>query len=1236
MDILIGISRNMEKSLSSIDKNLTSVNTGRAGGTLANLAGGLSAITSSISSKSWSSKRADDIIQFTKNLVAVVNTTDAEKGRSFARFAGGLSSAVNTIIEIISPINLAKLVAGSKILFGGISVAGFSVKKSLLEKIIEGITKAFEKIPDPEKAKKGAEAVKAMASGLAILSGSLTKFALVGALGPLIAIGALVSLGIARMFAWLGIYEKEIHKGAKAMKDVASGLSQFAIGLATLLLVIMVARPSRIAEGLGVLAMFALTFALIGAVHKNIMDGIKTLAWMGLGLFAFSAALATFYLAIISIESIQKGMLLQGLGYIAGAAIAFALIGKFESQIRSGAVTMFEMGLALISFSAGLIVFGTALKISSAAELLLGTVAITAIGLSFAAIGKLEKFIRVGAEAAVEMGISLVALGAGLTVFGLSIRVWMDTFGNKIASAGLIAESILIGLGVAFAVIGKLGGSQIAEGAIGMIIAGGALISISAGIYVFSKAIDSLKDTFGKDLAEAGKIGGYILIGLGLAFAAIGAAASLIAPGAAAMIAVGISLISVSAGILIFAKSIEWLQRIFPGDSLMQAGKIGGNILLGLALAFAGVGFVAPLVFLGSVAMIAVGGALLASSIGVLAYALTIKKMKESNILDKDGNLLGLNILSSLAKQFSKIGLYALLPTTWTGVAFSIGMGVALFSIGAGLKKAEEALSSIGSGDKLRTFTDALFGEEGLLRSIAKNFKTIGKDFSGGFLANWLGTDDVSMGMKVVRGMGDALQSVAGGIVAFADFENFPVKVPDPKDPSKLIYQTVRILSDIIPAISENVPFLLKTLSRIFADIGEKFGGGDGWFAKKSPVQKGIDAVKGLGSVLSELAGGIVSFANFTEFPVQVPDPKDPSRLIYKAVNLMDTIPLIKTALVGDGDPNSGKGILFALSSVFADIGQKYPTGFFGGDSDVAKGVKAVQGIGGVVSELAGGIVSFATLTTKGVPEYDKEGRIVGYAPVNMEAVKANIANLITFLPGLFAKIDLGNISDAHKKVEVMDSMANVLQKFAKIGDGLSKFAGSLSDLGNSFVTFGAGFDKFAVKLPQFGSFATSMSNLIKVQQAYNFDKFADSMGKLKSNVNAFDLKKLEFSDSMMRSLAILAKNPDQVATKISTTLQEEFEKMIDAIRKIAGDGKEQKENTAQIAPVQQPTTVTLYNASNTQSSQNQVMQQQISDLMNKFDDLIKVLGTTNEDIALLVSKFKVGQRGALLVTNTP
>jgi len=1340
-DVLAGISRSMEKSLKAIEDGLEAKSNGsgasdkktaKASAVLGGIGTSLDTLLASIAISSFDSSKGDEVISFSQKLVDVANQVTSTAAKDFGEFAEGIGKAFEVLLGIMTVGKIIKLKLAAKILFEG--------KKPLLTRIITGLQDSFKDI-DGKNASKGAKALKDIATGLATLSKALGSLILLALAAPFVIVGALVARAVVGLFVSIGNKAKEIGEGGKAMNLIGKGLMFLAGGIATMALVVAVAGPKLILESIVVIGAFALVFALLGQADRSIRQGARALALVGLALFGFAAGLATYMLALLiatpklvlegiliigmfaiafalmglADKYIAKGalaMLAVGIGlfFFSGGLMIFALalelfsmekallgglliaeigfamylVGKFGKQISQGALAMAEIGVGLGLFSVGLLIFGIAIKLFDLESVVLGAVIIAGIGTAVGIVGALSASVLPGAAALSAMGMGLLLFSAGILVFGLAIKILRAVF-DDLKEAGVVAGGLILGFGLAMGILG-LQAPLIIAGAGTLSAMGMGLLLFSAGILIFSLAIKAIQNIFGEDLGKAGVIAGSIIMGLGLAIGALGVISPLIVFGAVALTTMGVSLAIFSVGLMLFSQAVKIWEKATGG--LDNSGKFIKGIFLPLGLAFAAIGFVAPLIVygaaalttmgvsltifsvglavfagalniygkafggleksgegvkniflplgvaftalglaivpiaLGSVAAVLLASSLIAVGAGLFAFSLVAKYISDNKLITDtpDGKMLkGIDTLPGIAKAISRVGLYALKPSFWLGVSTSMGIGASLASIGAGLSVAAKSLNEVKNMDKLIA---NLFGESGLIPSIAKSFGEIGKTYGGSVLSSFFGTDKVSVGIRVTRGFGDVLQELAGGIVAFANFSEFPVKVPDPKDPSRLIYQTVDILGDIVPAIATNIPTLLTSLADVFAEIGNKYPGKKGFFGGEgdSPVQKGIGAVKGLGAVLQELAGGIVAFANFEEFPLQVPDPKDPSKLIYKSVNLFDTLPKIKEVLVGDGTiagKLSGKsGILFGLAEIFAEIGNKYPgekgfLGIGGSEGPVKKGVDAVKGIGGVVSELAEGIIAFANMG-RGLPNYDKDGKFNGtYTKFSLDDVQKNITKVLTALPNVFASIDIGKMEEAKekaesaiplakavsqigeaikklmvdkdpdkkeqtnlidvigpslkkfsddikdfeiddKKIEVLQSLSKIFDRFGYGADKLGKFAESLTATGAAFSKFSQGFGMFSSQLESFMKFENSFSNLVKNQHSYKFGKFAGDMGVLKENVNAFNVENLKLTDSLMKSMAVLSKSDRNLGPTIKQALDEAMKNLIEAIEKLS------------------------------------------------------------------------------------
>jgi hypothetical protein len=221
-DVLTGMSRNMEKSLSSIEKSLSAgAKVGEKGGSaLGGLAQSLGSLMTSISSKKFDAKKAENVIDFAKNLVSISNNVDPKAAKAFADFASGISGTFDTLLEVMSPMNMLKLYVATKLLFEG--------KNPILKRIAIGMSEAFKDL-DGKKAKEGGEAIKNLGEGLLSLTKALKGFIMIGLLAPLVLAGALVVRGVIALFSTFGKNAKAIEEGGKALKSLGKGLVAFSI-----------------------------------------------------------------------------------------------------------------------------------------------------------------------------------------------------------------------------------------------------------------------------------------------------------------------------------------------------------------------------------------------------------------------------------------------------------------------------------------------------------------------------------------------------------------------------------------------------------------------------------------------------------------------------------------------------------------------------------------------------------------------------------------------------------------------------------------------------------------------------------------------------------------------------------------------------------------------------------------------------------------------------------------------
>jgi hypothetical protein len=312
------------------------------------------------------------------------------------------------------------------------------------------------------------------------------------------------------------------------------------------------------------------------------------------------------------------------------------------------------------------------------------------------------------------------------------------------------------------------------------------------------------------------------------------------------------------------------------------------------------------------------------------------------------------------------------------------------------------------------------------------------------------------------------------------------------------------------------------------------------------------------------------------------------------------------------------EGILMALANMFATIGNKYGKDGFLSHDGVKKGVNAVKGIGETLSDIAGGILAFGEIQ-RGIPIYGQNGKIKEYKPFDIDKIKTTIEKVIAILPEVFANIDVKKMKDSQKNAESatplaksikeiaeslqkitltekdmarqkvvlgemgpalksftdnlqgigvdeakmtsLKKLADVLERLSKLGDGMKAFGAGLSDTSKALGSFTPVFEKFSDKIEKFQKFEGSFSNLLKNQYTFKFDKFAASMGTLKNNINTLNVENLKFTDSLMKSLAILSKSPDAVSQTIKSSIEKAFDELIESIKKLTKEATQEMRN---------------------------------------------------------------------------
>ena len=868
------------------------------------------------------------------------NTSRNPLGGMFSKKGGGAKKSN-------AGATLEDLGLGAKITAKAMMLWLLVPKKSLSKFkgfVVDTLT-AFEKVK-PKKVKAGADAL-AVASGAAMIS---AKALMMWMFVPESAIDKFTSY-ITKLDKTLSkTTPKKAKKGAETLGLMGDALLKFAKGLALAAILVplgLIAVPFLL---LAVTVVGGI-MALIGGkkFSKRIGRGAKTLDKVGDALKSFAIGIGLFALStmfIIMAPAILIGMV-ASLVLIPGA---IAILGgkKTSKRIRRGALGLALLGVALIPFALGLILFSMATKGNGIGDVLIQGATILAIGGAAALVGKFGMSnILMGALAMAVNGIGLMVFSLGYVPFAESTK------GMSLGDVGVQAL-VLVAIGGIMALAGLAVGATAGAALLGPALygaAGLALQELAPGLQAMKKV--NFKEKEAKDLS-------YTLGAVAMAFAGVDPEAGFFANvgnvfsrvvqsgagvAAAAMYgAAGMALQELSVGLTKF-KAIGFTEddskelAIALGSVSGAFAQAGGEPASpgGLFGAVFGNTFSPNATERGIDSVMDSGKALAEITKGLASFLDLKKKYKlDAKAFQPEGflNVAITDTLGFLSKAFASIGGMETEdswgPFKWDenkvekGIDAVKGSGRALSDITGGLKAFLDLQKEYGLTSE--SFKDGGFLQVAVkdtLGFVSKAFSTIGGDETedGWGPFRW-DENKVEKGVDAVKGAGKELTNIATGL---SSFQELVEKKIDFKPGGKLG-----------KAVSNSLSFVSTAFSAI-GGMEET----DGWFIfswDENSVEKGIDAVKGAGKELTNIATGLKTFAE------------------------MGDIDFSKKGKLAKAVKNS----LSFVGSAFMKIGGMEETDgnwLFSWDENlVQKGIENVDGAGSALTDIAAGLQSFADL----------------------------------------------------------------------------------------------------------------------------------------------------------------------------------------------------------------------------------------------------------------------------------
>jgi len=980
-----------------------------------------------------------------------------------------------------------------------------------IEKIFSSISTGLKNIQDTSK--DASKTLKIIGTSILEFTKSLC---LASILAPFILIGSFIISKSISILVDTITNKKTDTKQMNAIIALGAGMLKYTLALS----LVSVLAPFILIGSFIISKSISILLDTIRKKKTNVkqMDAIIAL---GSGMLKYTLALS---LAAVLAPAVLIGALVIGLSIQILMTVVSSVDKKKTDAIKS-----------ILTLSAGILLYCLSMLAVTllAPTILKGTIIFT-ISLFILSLGLLfmgSKQVQQGVKA-------LLWTGFGILLFAVAIWAF-----SKIADmeTSLIVGLTIAGISLVMYMVG-LNASTIIKGAISLIGVSLGLVVLSLGLLMFKAANITISDAF---------VLGAVITGLAIAVTIMGGDIALMLLGSAAMVATGASLIVLSIGLLIFKTA---------NITLEDAGVLG-VILVGLGVAMSGAGLLSIPIALGAAAMTLVGISLISISTGLLIF-------KKVNLTEADTVVLG-SVIDTLALSMSKLGWLSI-PIAAGSVVMTLA-GVALSKIATSLTIFKASKFSSADGVNLESAIGSVISAFSIITDKDKQ-KALGIDINPLSLA---------IGIASLSGIGNVLSSLAQGVQSWANLEVTEWQVINPgTSKAQLVVKNRKKLTQTdFSNAALGIAQVINATAAPFAAIGKLQNGTasgipafDSIFGGNY-VSDGIKSLANIGNTLGSLAKGISAWGNmsYLEFEVVGSGTKN-AKLVPKGYKQID----IKSATTNI------RNVLNVIPSIFAEIGRGEDKSSIGwGDGSVEKGVKAVSGIGNTIATIAKGISDIAN------------GQFITYTVVNGKLTPSSTVALdfnmmktsayrINTLLGIFALgfSQIGQTVIANQ--DKIDAAINVLPNIGKIISSSVKIASDWSTIkdsdkiGPSISTFLTNvlntFDsdhtpKLQSSLAYMNVFTSNMEKMSASNGgiyavAKNSQVIAKSMKLTKEAINGMDLKKLTLTDSLMKSLAVIAKNPDAMAKAVEGGINKAFEDLTKALTDLAKETKHGHEAT--------------------------------------------------------------------------
>lgn len=706
-----------------------------------------------------------------------------------------------------------------------------------------------------------------------------------------------------------------------------------------------------------------------------------------------------------------------------------------------------------------------------------------------------------GGSNGISYGIAVASASIG--VLGLSI--WL--FNSVVKRSDDIATPVLaiLGLGLGLAVIDKIGSGNTIKSAIALGIASASvgLLGLALSLWTGIGADTVAKAT----LFTGGLIAGIMILGT--------AKSSLL--GAGSLLVGGLAIMTIGMGISSFSN--------VSTDTLINAGIFIGGFALTLGL----LGSVGATSILGA-------GALIAGGFGIMMIG---KGLQAFDSIDIDDLPSISASIGAMAVMFSVIGNPFTLPFTLLGAGAVVSIGLGLIAVTNSLVKVKKNNISKSDVNQISQNLD-LF-----INSIVETTANVSDRFM-----------EVRRGIFALSGIGNMIGDITDGLVKMGRLEMVEHTVKD----GKVVAKSVRkFTKKDFQNIGVGIGMLIDGLTEPLAVIGRQSKGGFFGFFKDNAVEDGIESISGLGSLISNIANGIVTMGSlqFNEY-----DVRNGKLVIVKTRKY-------KNKDFANVSNNIGR-VINSMTPLLEAIGLKKDyyvdsegkrhnvTRMWGSNNPITLGIEAISGIGGAISSIADIVAGIGNLQFKRYAVgSDGKMKLIGvdsYKPSDFTNVGANLSNMIrpitNFLSEIGSKTGFWGGSDVEDGIDALSGLGDVISpitdlvnivndgKFdtkytASFGSSISNIIGSVNDAMGRITGFSD-----EEKIENFGAFTEHISDLASNHE--DLENSSKAITKLTKSLAKMDNSM--FSSKRLDDARTLAKTLERLSSK---ELYERIEQLV-------------------------------------------------------------------------------------------